>query len=184
MTSLTDRERLLELVKTRALEVRKVVLSSGRTSDYYVDCKRVTLDAEGAYLTAKLMLEMVNPKASVVAGLTLGADPIVSSMAVLSHVQGKGIPALIIRKDPKKHGTRRFIEGPSLPEGSEVVVVDDVVTSGASIIRSAERLIAEGFKPIQTLAILDRQEGGREALEAAGYQLEAILTKEDLKING
>ena len=184
MTSLTDRKRLLELVKTRALEVRKVVLSSGRTSDYYVDCKRVTLDSEGAYLTAKLMLEMVNPKASVVAGLTLGADPIVSSMAVLSHVQGKGIPALIIRKDPKKHGTRRFIEGPSLPEGSEVVVVDDVVTSGASIIRSAERLIAEGFKPIQTLAILDRQEGGREALEAAGYQLEAILTKEDLKING
>jgi orotate phosphoribosyltransferase len=180
---LTDRERLLELVKTRALEVRKVVLSSGKTSDYYVDCKRVTLDAEGAYLTATLMLEMVNPKASVVAGLTLGADPIVSSMAVLSHVRGKGIPALIIRKEPKKHGTRRFIEGPSMPEGSEVVVVDDVVTSGASIIRSAEMLIAEGFRPIQTLAILDRQEGGREALEAAGYQLEAILTRGDLKIN-
>lgn len=156
---MTDRERLLELVKTRALEVRKVVLSSGKTSGYYVDCKRVTLDSEGAYLTAKLMLERVNPKASAVAGLTLGADPIVSSMAVLSHVQGKGIPALIIRKEPKKHGTRRFIEGPSLPEGSEVVVVDDVVTSGASILRSAERLVAEGFKPIQTLAILDRQEG-------------------------
>ena len=180
MTSLTDRERLLELVKTRALEVRKVVLSSGRTSDYYVDCKRVTLDAEGAYLTAKLMLEMVNPKASAVAGLTLGADPIVSSMAVLSHVQGRDIPALIIRKEPKKHGTRKFIEGPSLPEGSEVIVVDDVVTSGASILKSAERLIAEGFKPVQTLAILDRQEGGKEALEAAGYRLEAIFTRWDL----
>ncbi len=177
---LSERERLLELLRTKALEIRKVVLSSGRTSDYYVDCKRVTLSPEGAYLTAKLMIERISPEAGAVGGLTLGADPIVSSIATLSQVQGRGIPALIVRKEPKKHGTRRFIEGPALPEGTGVVVVDDVVTSGASILRSAERLVAEGFKPVQILAILDREEGGREAIESAGYRLDALFTREDL----
>jgi orotate phosphoribosyltransferase len=179
---LSDRERLLNLLQTKALEIRKVILSSGRVSDYYIDCKRVTLSSEGAYLTSKLMLEMIEENVLAVGGLTLGADPIVASIAVLSHIQGKNLPAMIVRKEPKKHGTMSFIEGPILEKGTKVAVVDDVVTSGSSLLKSIERLAAAGFQPVQVLAVLDRQEGGREAIEAAGYTLESIFTKGDLKI--
>jgi len=180
---MTDRERLLFLLQTRALEIRKVVLSSGRTSDYYIDCKRVTLLPEGAYLTAKLMIELIRPEVTAVGGMTLGADPIISAIAAVSHTQGRGLPALIIRKEPKKHGTMSFIEGPALEIGAKVAVIDDVVTSGASLIKSIERLSSAGYQPVQALAILDRMEGGRETLEKAGYRLEALFTREDLKIN-
>jgi orotate phosphoribosyltransferase len=182
LMKLSDRERLLELIQVKALEVRKVTLSSGRISDYYIDCKRVTLSPEGAYLTAKLMLDMIGDDISAVGGLTLGADPIVSSISVVSHIQKRNLPALIVRKEPKKHGTMSFIEGPSLEKGAKVAVVDDVVTSGASLLRSIERLTAEGYRPVQALAILDRLEGGGEAIVAAGYSLQSIFTREDLKI--
>ncbi len=179
---LSDRERLLNLLQTKALEIRKVTLSSGRVSDYYIDCKRVTLSPEGAYLTAKLMLEIIEENVSAVSGLTLGADPIVASIAVLSHIQGRNLPAMIVRKEPKKHGTMSFIEGPILEKDTKVAVVDDVVTSGSSLLKSIERLVAAGFQPVQVLAVLDRQEGGREVIEAAGYKLKSIFTKGDLKI--
>jgi orotate phosphoribosyltransferase len=179
---LSDRERLLDLLQTEALEVRKVTLSSGRISDYYIDCKRVTLSSEGSYLTAKLMLGMIDDEVSAVGGLTLGADPIVASIAVLSHIECRDLPAMIVRKEPKKHGTMSFIEGPVLEKGTKVAVVDDVVTSGASLLKSIERIVAAGFKPVQALAVLDRQEGGREAIEEAGYRLETIFTRDDLKI--
>jgi orotate phosphoribosyltransferase len=182
LMKLRDRERLLELLQIKALEVRKVTLSSGRISNYYIDCKRVTLSPEGAYLTAKLMLDMIGDDISAVGGLTLGADPIVSSISVVSYMQKRNLPALIVRKEPKKHGTMSFIEGPCLEKGAKVAVVDDVVTSGASLLKSIERLTAEGYRPVQALSILDRQEGGREAIEAAGYSLQSIFTREDLKI--
>ena len=98
--------------------MRPVTLSSGKISDYYMDCKRVTLSPEGAYLTAKLMLEMIRPEVSAVGGLTLGADPIVSSISVLSHLQGRDLAGLIVRKEPKKHGTMSYVEGPALEKGS------------------------------------------------------------------
>jgi len=180
---LNDRDRLLELLRTRSLERRLVTLSSGRTSDFYVDCKRVTLDSEGAYLTAKLFLEMISPGVSAVGGLTLGADPLVASIAVLGHIQGRELSALIVRKEPKKHGTMSFVEGPILEKGTRVAVIEDVVTSGASILRAIERIAAEGYQPVQALAILDRMEGGREALEARGYKLDSMFTREDLKID-
>jgi orotate phosphoribosyltransferase len=179
---LSDRERLLNLLQTKALEIRKVTLSSGRVSDYYIDCKRVTLSPEGAYLTAKLMLEIIEENVSAVSGLTLGADPIVASIAVLSHIQGRNLPAMIVRKEPKKHGTMSFIEGPILEKDTKVAVVDDVVTSGSSLLKSIEHLVAAGFQPVQVLAVLDRQEGGREVIEAGGYKLKSIFTKGDLKI--
>lgn len=179
---MSDREQLLNLLQTKALEVRKVTLSSGRISDYYIDCKRVTLSSEGAYLTAKLMLELIEEDVSAVGGMTLGADPIVSSIAVLSHIQGRNLPALIVRKEPKKHGTMSFIEGPVLESGAKVAVIDDVITSGVSLLRSIERLDAAGYKPIQALAILDRLEGGRESIETAGYRMQSIFTRDDLKI--
>jgi len=179
-----ERERLLELLKSKALEIRKVTLSSGRTSDYYLDCKRVTLSPEGAFLTAKLMLEMIRPEVCAVGGLTLGADPIVSSIAVLSHMQGRDLSALIVRKEPKKHGTMSFVEGPSLDEGAKVAVVEDVVTSGASLLRAIERIAAAGYQPVQALTLLDRQEGGKEAIEERGFVLQALFSRDDLNING
>ena len=179
---LSDRERLLNLLQTKALEIRKVTLSSGRVSDYYIDCKRVTLSPDGAYLTAKLMLEMIEDNVSAVGGLTLGADSIVASIAVLSHIQGRNLQAMIVRKEPKKHGTMSFIEGPILEKDTKVAVVDDVVTSGSSLLKSIERLVAAGFQPVQVLAVLDRQEGGREVIGAAGYKLKSIFTKGDMKI--
>ncbi len=178
-----ERDRLLELLQTRALEVRDVVLSSGKRSNYYIDCKRVTLSPEGAYLTAKIMLDMIGHGVSAVGGLTLGADPIVSSIAVLSHIQERNLPALIIRKEPKKHGTMSFVEGPSLEKGAKVAVVEDVVTTGASILLAIERIAAAGYEPVQALAILDRLEGGRETIEAEGFGLQSVFTRDDLKIN-
>jgi orotate phosphoribosyltransferase len=173
---------LLDLIQNKALEVRKVTLSSGRKSEYYIDCKRVTLCPEGAYLTAKLMLGIIDDEVTAVGGLTLGADPIVASIAVLSHIEGRNLPAMIVRKEPKKHGTMSFIEGPVLDMGTKVAVVDDVVTSGASLLRSIERIVDAGFEVVQALAVLDRLEGGREAIEEAGYQLKSIFTRDDLNI--
>jgi orotate phosphoribosyltransferase len=181
---LNDRERLLELIKTKALEVRKVTLSSGRSSDYYVDCKRVTLSSEGAYLSAKLMLEMIPPEIVAVGGLTLGADPIVASIAVLSHLEGKGLSGMIVRKEPKKHGTMNYVEGPALEVGAKVAVVEDVVTSGASLLLAIERITAAGYQVTQALALLDRQEGGREAILAKGLVLQALFCRDDLNLLG
>jgi len=178
-----ERERLLELLKSKALEMRAVTLSSGRTSNYYLDCKRVTLSPEGAYLTARLLLEMIRPEVLAVGGLTLGADPIVSSVAVLSHIQGRNLSALIVRKEPKKHGTMSFVEGPSLDKGAKVAVVEDVVTSGASLLRAIECIAAAGYRPVQALTLIDRQEGGKEAIEERGLVLQALFSRDDLNIN-
>ncbi|RQW79659.1 MAG: orotate phosphoribosyltransferase [Methanothrix sp.] len=178
----SERERLLELLKSKSLEIRDVTLSSGRKSDYYIDCKRVTLTPEGAFLTAKLMLDMIGPDVSAVGGLTLGADPIVSSIAVVSHLQKRNVAALIVRKEPKKHGTMSYVEGPALEKGAKVAVVEDVVTSGASLLRAVERIAAAGYQPVQALTILDRQEGGREAISEKGFELQALFTRADLDI--
>jgi orotate phosphoribosyltransferase len=179
----SEKDRLLELLQTNALEVRDVVLSSGRKSNYYIDCKRVTLSPEGAYLTAKIMIDMIGPDISAVGGLTLGADPVVSSIAILSYIQGRNLSALIVRKEPKKHGTMSFVEGPALKKGARVAVVEDVVTTGASMLRAIERIAAAGYEPVQALAIFDRLEGGKEALAAKGFGFESIFSRDDLKIN-
>ncbi|MDD4093541.1 MAG: orotate phosphoribosyltransferase [Methanothrix sp.] len=180
---MNDKERLLQLLKDKSLEIRPVVLSSGRKSDYYMDCKRVTLSPEGAYLTGKLMLEMIGPEVNAVAGLTLGADPIVSSVSILSHLDNRGLAGLIVRKEPKKHGTMSYVEGPALPKDAKVAVVEDVVTSGASLIRAMDRIEAAGYRPVQALAILDRQEGGRQAIKERGFDLQALFNREDLGVN-
>ncbi len=175
-----SRDVLLNLIKEVALEVGHVVLSSGKSSNYYVDLRRAVLTPKGAYLTGKLLLDLLKPEVNAVGGMTLGADPIVSSMIVIAHLEGRDLYGLIVRKEPKKHGMRRFIEGPSLEPGSKVAVVDDVVTTGGSLLRAVERIEEAGYIPVQTLAVLDRMEGGREALEEAGFKLESLFTRDDL----
>jgi len=191
----TDRARLLELLRALSFERRKVVLASGKESDFYVDCKRTTLTAEGHVLVGRLLFERVRriqPLVRGVGGLTLGADPIASAIALTSFLEferagGPGgqyppgtIDSFIVRKEPKGHGTGQWIEGrKTIPDGSRVVVIEDVVTTGGSALKAIERCRAEKLEPVACLALVDRQEGGREAIEAQGVPLEALFTRED-----
>jgi orotate phosphoribosyltransferase len=178
-----DRARLLELLRTLSFERRKVVLASGRESDFYVDCKRTTLTAEGHVLVGRLLFDRVrriSPLPRGVGGLTLGADPIASAVAMTSFLEGQPVDALIVRKEPKGHGTGQWIEGRrTVPDGSRVVVIEDVVTTGGSALKAIERCRAETLVPVACLALVDRMEGGREAIEAQGVPLQALFTRED-----
>jgi orotate phosphoribosyltransferase len=178
-----DRARLLELLRTLSFERRKVVLASGKESDFYVDCKRTALTAEGHVLVGRLLLEKVRairPLVRGVGGLTLGADPIASAIALTSFLAGEPVDALIVRKEPKGHGTGQWIEGrKTIPDGSRVVVIEDVVTTGGSALKAIERCRAEKLEPVACVALVDRLEGGREAIEAQGVPLDALFTRKD-----
>jgi orotate phosphoribosyltransferase len=178
-----DRNRLLELLRTLSFERRKVVLASGRESDFYVDCKRTTLTAEGHVLVGRLLFDRVRriaPLPRGVGGLTLGADPIASAVAMTSFLEGQAIDSFVVRKEPKGHGTGQWIEGRrTIPDGSRVVVIEDVVTTGGSALKAIERCRAETLVPVACLALVDRMEGGREAIEAQGVPLQALFTRED-----
>jgi len=179
----TDRARLLELLRRLSFERRTVTLASGRESDFYVDCKRTTLTAEGHVLTGRLLLDRVrriSPLPRGVGGLTLGADPIASAVALTSFLEGTPVDAFIVRKEPKGHGTGQWIEGrTTIPDGSRVVVIEDVVTTGGSALKAIERCRAERLTPVACLALVDRLEGGREAIQASGVPLESLFTRED-----
>jgi orotate phosphoribosyltransferase len=178
-----DRARLLELLRTLSFERRKVILASGRESDFYVDCKRTTLTAEGHVLVGRLLFDRVRrirPLARGVGGLTLGADPIASAIALTSFLQGEPVDSFIVRKEPKGHGTGQWIEGrKTIPDGSRVVVIEDVVTTGGSALKAIERCRAENLEPVACLALVDRLEGGREAIEAQRVPLDALFTRKD-----
>jgi orotate phosphoribosyltransferase len=178
-----DRERLLELLRTLSFERRKVILASGKESDFYVDCKRTALTAEGHVLVGRLLLEKVRrvrPLVRGVGGLTLGADPIASAIALTSFLEGEPVDAFIVRKEPKGHGTGQWIEGrKTIPDGSRVAVIEDVVTTGGSALKAIERCRAERLEPVACVALVDRLEGGREAIEAQGVPLDALFTRKD-----
>ena len=179
-----DRKRFLAVLKDKSYEKRKVILSSGRESDFYIDCKQATLTAEGAVLCGRLFCAMLAdgewPEA--VGGITLGADPIVTAVSLTSALIGKPIPAFIIRKEPKKHGTAQWVEGmKNLREGMRVAIVEDVVTTGASTLRAIERAEDAGLSVSRVLAIVDRNEGGADAIAEKGYRLEAMFLKEDVE---
>ena len=156
------------------------VLTSGRTSNYYIDAKMTTLDPEGASVIARLILEEIKSlEVDAIGGFTLGADPMVSAVAALSADTERPLPAFIVRKEPKKHGERKMIEGP-FQKGWRVVIVDDVVTTGGSTLKACQAVEEEGGKVVLALALVDRLEGGRENLENKGYRFLSLLTREDL----
>ncbi len=177
------KERLLFLLKEKAYRKGKVILTSGKESDFYIDCRPVTLHPEGGYLVGKLFYELIKSspgKIQGVGGLTMGADPIASAISLISYLEGDPICAFIIRKEPKKHGRSLWIEGiDNLNEGSEVAIVEDVVTTGGSTIKAIERALEEKLKVVKVLAIVDRNEGGRENIKKYGYELESLFSKED-----
>ena len=227
MSTTADRARLLQLLRELSFERRKVVLASGKESDFYVDCKRTALTAEGHALIGRCMFERVRrirPLPRGVGGLTLGADPLASAIALTSFLEwerwraqgqpdeaaperageeagsarrraeakpeqridsGEQYPpelidAFVVRKEPKGHGTGQWIEGrKTIPDGSRVVVLEDVVTTGGSALQAIERCRQEKLQPVACLALVDRREGGREAIEASGVPLEALFVRED-----
>ena len=163
-------------------------LASGRTSSYYIDCKKVTLDPNGAYLVGRLIYNRIKHLAPQgIGGLTLGADPIAQAVSIVSHLSRHPIPAFIIRKEPKAHGSASggrspsdgWIEGSLLP-GSKVVVVDDVITTGGSALKAIERLKAHRCRVMKVMAIVDRCEGGKEAITDSDCPFEALFTINDL----
>jgi orotate phosphoribosyltransferase len=182
-----DREKLLVLIRDKAYEKRDVTLSSGKKSNFYIDCRQVTLHHEGAYLVGSLIYEMLisGPDGiSAVGGLTLGADPIVSSVAVISHMKGNPMSAFIIRKEVKAHGTVAPIEGTkNLEAGMPVAILEDVVTTGGSTLKAIDAAEKNGLVVKRVIAIVDRSEGGKEAVKGAGYHLESLFVKEEIENN-
>ena len=172
------REELLLMLKEKAYRKGEFKLSSGKTSEHYVNCKPVTLTGRGLTLISVMMLDYV--ETPVVAGLTLGADPLVSGVAVCSALDKKLIDALIVRKEPKGHGTGAWIEGPEFPKGTKVTVLEDVVTTGGSSIKAVEKLRDAGYVVDRIVTIVDRKEGGEDAIKEAGLELRSLFTIDDL----
>jgi orotate phosphoribosyltransferase len=176
-----ERLRLLEIIRERSYEEREVTLASGRTSTFYIDGKQTTLDPEGAYLVGKIFYEMIKGKAEAVGGPTLGADPIVTAVALTSHQEGDPIAAFIIRKEPKGHGKGLWIEGDkAVKKGARVAIIEDVVTTGGSLLKAIRIAEEHGLTVVQALALVDREEGGKEQLAAEGYTLEAVFTRSEI----
>ncbi len=180
---MTDRERLKQIIIELSYEKRKVVLASGRESDFYFDGKQTTLHAEGGLLVGKLFYEAIKDVEGVqgVGGITLGADPIATATSIAAYLDGRPMHAFIIRKEPKGHGTGQWLEGrKNLPPGSKVVIVEDVVTTGGSSMKAVRRAEEEGLVVLGIVALVDREEGGRENIEAEGVWLRSIFTKSQL----
>jgi orotate phosphoribosyltransferase len=176
------RAELLRLLTLRSFARRLVTLSSGRTSDFYIDVKQTSLSAPGSLLIGRLMLERLldGSPVTAVGGLTLGADPLVTAISVLSALTDHPIDAFIVRKEPKGHGTGQWLEGVQhLEPGTAVAIVEDVATTGASALRAIERATDHGFRVARVLTVVDRLEGARDALASRGYTLEALFTRND-----
>jgi len=175
------RSRLLELLRVQAFQEREVVLSSGRTSNFYIDCKQVSLDAEGATLIGELfhaVIDEVAPQAVAVGGLTLGADPLATATSVISFQCGRPRAAFLVRKEPKGHGTNQWIESTKLPAGAHVVIVEDVVTTGAATLKAIEWARLAGLVVVHAIGLVDRLEGGREAVTREA-PLTTLFTRRD-----
>ncbi|MBM9514950.1 orotate phosphoribosyltransferase [Desulfogranum marinum] len=179
-----ERQRLKELLLSKSYRKGTFTLTSGKTSDFYVDGKQTTLDAEGGYLCGRLLYELIqNNEQPItgVGGMTLGADPLVTAVSLVSHLDNNPIPAFIVRKEAKGHGTGNYIEGKNnLQPGAVVALVEDVVTTGGTLIKVIERVENEGFKVGLVVTIVDRQEGGAETLADHGYPLKSVFTREQL----
>ncbi len=188
MTPDESRSRLLELLQTRSLFRGSFTLASGTKSDIYFDCKLTTLDPEGAWLVGQLMHGLIrgqekagNERVDGVGGLTMGADPIALAVGMYSHSVGDqpALQVFSVRKTAKVHGQAKMVEG-NFQSGQSVVVIDDVVTRGESTIAAIKAVENEGGRVAFVAVLLDRQEGGRQKIEALGHQVIALFTRAEL----
>jgi len=177
----TLRQQLLDLFCQLAYKEGDFILSSGQPSSYYINGKQVTLHPQGALAIGRLLLSLLPADTQAVAGLTLGADPMVTAVSVVSAYENCPIPALIVRKEAKGHGTQAYIEGPSLPPGANVVVLEDVVTTGQSAMKAVERLRQAGYTVDQVIALVDRQQGGAEFYSSVGLKFQAVFSIQQIQ---
>ena len=174
------RDELLELLKKDAYKKGEYTLSSGKKSEHYVNCKPVTLSGRGLTLASLLMLQEV--KTSYVAGLTLGADPLVSGVSLVSALDSRLVNGLIVRKEAKGHGTQAWIEGLLPSEGTVITVLEDVITTGGSAIKAVEKLRDAGYVVNTVVSIVDRQEDdeANSAMKLSGLELKSIFTLDEI----
>ena len=169
------RKRLLHRLAESAYRRGQFTLASGRSSEHYVNCKPVSLSGTGLVLISTAMLENIEVDAVAVAGLTLGADPLVSGVAMAAAQTGRPLEALIVRKQAKGHGTGAWLEGPLPAAGSVVTVLEDVVTTGGSSLKAVNQLKDAGYRVNRVVTIVDREEGGAAAMEKAGLELISLF---------
>ncbi|HPI94227.1 MAG TPA: orotate phosphoribosyltransferase [Deltaproteobacteria bacterium] len=173
-------EQLKSIIKHDAVRFGKFTLSSGKESDLYVDLRKVTLNPMGASIIGELTNELIRDRrVDAVGGMSIGADPIATAVSLAAYREGREIMAFLVRKTQKAHGTGNVIEGP-INQGMRALVVEDVITTGASTISAIERVREAGMEVELVVAIFDRCEGGREAIEALGVEVRSLLTRNDL----
>lgn len=177
----TLRQSLLDLFCQVAYKEGDFVLSSGQRSSYYINGKQVTLHPQGGAAVGRMLLSMLPPETQAVAGLTLGADPMVTATSVVAVYEGRSIAPLIVRKEAKGHGTQAYIEGLTLPPNSSVVVLEDVVTTGQSALKAVERLRQAGYQVSQIIALVDRLQGGAELYQQANISFQTVFSIQDLQ---
>jgi orotate phosphoribosyltransferase len=178
-----DKQKLMELIREKALKFGDFTLASGKKAKYYLDGKQVTLDAAGAVLIGEGILDLLGDQLPVaVGGMAIGADPITAAVITMAGVRGVPLKGILVRKEAKGHGTQQFIEGPVKP-GDDIVVVEDVVTTGGSSLLAIDRIEAAGLKVKHVIAIIDRMEGGAEAFQSRGYPFTSLLTIRDFGID-
>ncbi len=175
------KQTLLHLLATEAYQEGDFTLSSGQKSSYYINGKPVSLSAEGSLAIGNLFFALLPEATQAVAGLTLGADPLVSAVTVVSAYHNFPISGMIVRKKPKGHGTNAYLEGKILPKQAPVVVLEDVVTTGNSALFAVEQLQTAGYNVTQILAIVDREQGGRELYQQRGIQFQALFSITDIQ---
>ncbi len=181
---MTEKDKLLKIIKTLSYEEGDFVLASGKRSTYYIDAKETTLNPEGMFLVGKLMYEITRelPGIEAVGGVSIGGDPLVCAVVLESFNKKDNLAGFLIRKEPKGHGTNRWIEGgKNLKKGMNVVILEDVVTTGGSSLKAIEATEKEGYVVKGIVAILDRLEGGKDTIESKGYLFKSIFTLNDLR---
>ena len=177
-----DRNDFIALLKEEAYRKGDFKLSSGKKSQHYVNCKPVTLQGDALMFISWCMFECLEEDCDAVGGLTLGAAPLVAGVAIVSAIEERYMDGLIVRKEPKGHGTKAWIEGPELAPGSKVTVLEDVITTGGSAIKAAEKLRDAGYIVENVVAIINRQEGSEadDAMDAADLNLISLFMLEEL----
>ncbi len=175
------RSPLLDLFCQGAYQEGDFVLTSGQQSRYYINGKLVTLHPQGALMIGRLLLDLVPADTVAVAGLTLGADPLVTAVSLVGVYHSRDLFPLIIRKEAKGHGTRAYIEGLTLPPGSPITVLEDVVTTGQSALKAVDRLQQAGYQVNQVLALVDRQQGGAELYQSHHLPFKTLFTIADIQ---
>jgi orotate phosphoribosyltransferase len=175
------KEELFKLLKEKSLMKGEMTLASGKKSNFYFDGKQVTLSAEGLFVMGKLILAMIaGQKVDAVGGPTLGADPMAAAVSLLSSQSGHPVRAFIVRKEAKKHGLQKMIEGPALKPGDRVVMLEDVITTGGSVLKAIEEVEKVGAKVVKTICLVDRGEGAEKILEA--YHYSPIFSIKDFSV--